>query len=129
MASRALPAAIVLAVLAGAARAVLHFELGDDRVQRIARRYLEPLSVLAALAAGIDVLALLVSGGASALAYAPPLFAAAAGLALWLSVDDLPAVPRAEPEPEPEPEPLPATSLWDEPAPEPNPRKTLWSGW
>src|SRR5690242_8169755 len=126
MASRALPAAIVLAVLAGAARAVLHFELGDARVQRIARRSLEPLSVLAALAAGIDVLALLVSG-AGVLAYAPPLFVAAAGLALWLSVEDLPAAPEPAPRPEPEPEPLPVTSLWDEPAPEPDPRRTLWS--
>jgi hypothetical protein len=128
--SRALPVAIVLVLLAAAARGVLHFELGDERVRRVARRYLEPLSVLAALAAGIDVLALLVSGDAGALAYAPPLFAAAAGLALWLSAEELPAAPRPEPAPEPErePEPLPKTSLWDEPDPEPQ-RSTLWSGW
>lgn len=111
IAQAALPVAIALLVLAAAARAVPVARIDDARVQRLAGRYLEPLSTWCLIALGVYTLALGAAGQSSLLAFVPPVaLGVAAALLRPVGEEQEPRAPDADPEPRPT-APAPG-SLW-----------------
>ena len=121
LARATLPLATVLVILAAAARAVLWARLDDERAQRLARRYGEPLAIWGLAAITVHALALALSATADALSLILLLLVAIPAAVLMRAPADLrEEAPRPQPEkkpapaprPEPEPRPAPAGSLW-----------------
>src|SRR5436190_2151237 len=73
VAGAALPIAVLLLLAGVIARGILAAEAGDEQLRRSARRLLEPLCIAALVAAGIDLIAVIVAGSPSAAALAVPL--------------------------------------------------------
>src|SRR5215210_4911502 len=116
VARASLPVAIVLLVLAAAARGVVWAELDHAEARRVARRYLEPLATWCLVAVGVHVLALGAAGDADLLSLVLPLGAGAAAVALR-SAGETDHVPEAQPgaAPAAPAAPSPGGSLWAEP--------------
>ena len=135
-----LPVAIALLTLTALARVALWTEDADTR--RLARRYLDPLSVWCLIAVAVHTLALVGAGDATgaALALAFGLAAAAAWLPRTAGepvaeppraapAEPAPATPAGEPGPPPTrpPRPLaPGEPLWARPAGEARRAGDLW---
>jgi hypothetical protein len=132
----ALPVAIALLTATALARVALWMD--DAETRRLARRYLDPLSLWCLAAVAVHTLALVgagdSSGGALALAFG---LAAAAVWLPWTAGDPVaethaapaePDPPRAAPEPPPRPaRPLaPGESLWARPVAADRRSTDLW---
>jgi hypothetical protein len=134
----ALPVAIGLLTATALARVALWLEDADTR--RLARQYLDPLSVWCLVAIGVHAVALAGAGDAGAGSLAIALAIAAAAVWLPWTVSEPVAEPRGAPEdavpdplvgePVPPPEPVrPLGSdeaLWARPAGEPRRSADLW---
>jgi hypothetical protein len=135
----ALPVAIGLLTATALARVALWLEDADTR--RLARQYLDPLSIWCLVAIGVHTVALIGAGDASSGSLAIALAIAAAAVWLPWTVGEqvaepreapdetVPAPPIAEPEPSP-PEPIrpltPDEALWARPVGEPRQSADLW---
>src|SRR4051794_21490094 len=137
VARAALPVAVVLLILAGAARCALALELDDARTAYVARQYLPALSTWCLVAIGVNAVAL---GGAGEIGAAPLALAFGVGAAAVLvrapeaqapageAERPVPAAraPAAAPETQPaEPAPPPPRRVGDGPAGGP-PRPGPW---
>jgi len=119
-----LPVAIVLVILAAAARGVIWARLDDARAQRLARHYGEPLAIWGLAAITVHALALALSATADTLSLILLLLVAIPAAVLLRPVGEIreeaPAARRPRPEtpapepaqPEPTSAPAPAGSLW-----------------
>src|SRR4051794_36640441 len=129
VARAALPVAVVLLILAGAARCALALELDDARTAHVARQYLPALSTWCLVAIGVYAVAL---GGAGEIGAAPLALAfgvGAAGVRVRAREAEVPVAEAPVPEPppaDPAPAAAPAGRLWNEPAGD-TPRTGLWS--
>ena len=94
-AGAALPVSVVLLVLGVAARGVLWAQLDDPRWQRIARRYLEPLSTWSVAGFIVYALTLVAAGEAATAPLAIALVLAVAAAVLRLEQEDEPHVATA----------------------------------
>jgi peptidoglycan/LPS O-acetylase OafA/YrhL len=111
VASASLPVAIGLLILAAATKAALWANVGDERVQRVAAQYLEPLATWSVIAALVNAVAL---GGSGALSFGGLAVAVAiafAGMMLRPGTEQAPE-PVPEPEPAAEPASRPPAGLW-----------------
>jgi hypothetical protein len=134
----ALPVAIGLLTATALARVALWVEDADTR--RLARQYLDPLSIWCLVAVAVHTVALIGAGDASSGSLAIALAIAAAAVWLPWTVaeqvaeqrgapdETVPDTPVAEPEPPREPiRPLaPDEALWARPVSEPRRSAELW---
>jgi hypothetical protein len=119
VASASLPVAMALLVAAAAACGVLWVEVENDRAQRLARLYLEPLSTWCLIALATYVVAHIFSGGGLLILFLP--FGLAVLAALLRSADE-----SDEPS-EDEPVAPPVTTVEQTPTRAPAPAGTLWA--
>jgi hypothetical protein len=117
LARATLPVAMVLVILAAAARAVLWARLDDERAQRLARKYGEPLAIWGLAAITVHALALALSATADVLSLILLLLVAIPAALLMRAPAEKPApAPKAQPapaaRPAPAPRPAPEGSLW-----------------
>jgi hypothetical protein len=125
VAGAAMPVAVVLLVLAVAARAVLWAELDHPPARRIARQYLEPLTTWCLIALVTYAVGLGAAGKASLLTLGVPLVLAA--VAILLRPGEHAEEP-ARVEADDRPAPAPGSALWaDGRSDESTPRRGLWS--
>jgi hypothetical protein len=129
VAHAALPVAVALLAGAAVARAVVWARVDDDRAQRLADRYLEPLCTWSVIAVGVQLFALVTGGDTGVRALAVPL-AVGTIAALLRPNDGADADAPADTEPAAAPA-APAPPLAPEPSAAPaaasRPAERLWS--
>jgi hypothetical protein len=104
VATASLPVAVGLLILAAAARAAMWAQVDDERVRRVAARYLEPLATWSVIAALVHAVGL---GGSAELSFG--------GLAIGLAIAFGGVLLRPSAEQAAEPEPAATTGpggLW-----------------
>jgi len=126
IARAALPVAVALLAGAAVARAVIWARVDDDRAQRLANRYLEPLCTWSVIAVGVQLFALVAGGDTGVGALAVPLVVGTLAALLRPNDNDADAPAEREPEVAP-PTQAPAPPAPEPPTPAP-PGERLWSG-
>jgi hypothetical protein len=112
VATAALPVAIVLLLVATAARAAVWQRIGGNE-ERLAHAYLEPLALWCLGALAVHVVAVGAAGDAGVVSVGVPLILAGGAALLPLSLAPAPSAPAAPTaRPAPEPDPAPGGALW-----------------